>query len=253
MTFKFVPLILTVSTILTGGLMGCGSEDDDTLPGPIAYYSFDAYAERAEDESGNGHVATPGGKVEFLPQGGVGGTGAIQLDANYEGLNLEDRNGDLVEATLYGDNGYTMAAWVYPIDTTDDGSYHILYRFQGYTLQLEKGEFHFWTRSPDLHSDFEYWNKTAVSVSGLRPAGANNTWWHLVGVADGNSVYLYVNGVLQDQNDEATVGRNLDEEQTTSIGDTGTAFGFRGIIDEVVIYNTPLSAGQVKLLYEQNI
>ena len=74
----------------------------------------------------------------------------------------------------------------------------------------------------------------------LFPAGE---WHHLVGIIDGADMFLYADGELVQQgafgDTVASAGTKLE------IGKAGDG-GFVGIIDEVAIYNRPLSADEVK-------
>ena len=229
----------------------CDSESV-SLPDPVVYYSFDTNAAPVPDDMGSGKGATPMAAPTYLSTGGVGGTGAYQIESDNQGFEIEDAADELMESKLYGEDGYSISAWINPKGTTTDGTYRIVYRFQGYDLKLESGAFQFWTSSGRLTSDDDYRNKASVSVATLNPAGANDTWWHLVGVSDGLNVYLYVNGKLASEFLAESVVRDYDEGQVTSIGDHDSIFGFLGIVDDVAIYDAPLNADQVKKLYEEN-
>ena len=77
-------------------------------------------------------------------------------------------------------------------------------------------------------------------------------WIHLVGVWDGAKLYVYVNGELQGSADAA--GPPWASAETVVIGaDPGCGNGngrchWNGIMDEIVIFNVPLSEGDVKAL-----
>jgi len=76
-------------------------------------------------------------------------------------------------------------------------------------------------------------------------------WYHFVGVYDGSNVLLYVNGALF--NGTSTLTGSL--QNTTSeffIGKRGfglTNTGFDGKLDEVAVFNTALTAQEVKSIY----
>ena len=79
-----------------------------------------------------------------------------------------------------------------------------------------------------------------------------NEWVHLVGVWDGTKIHVYVNGELQNSADAD--GQPWDSPEPVYIGaDTGCNAGkgrchWQGIIDEIVIFNVPLSEDDVKAL-----
>lgn len=78
----------------------------------------------------------------------------------------------------------------------------------------------------------------------------SDDWYHIVGVADGSNIHLYINGI--------------DNAQTAHTGAFTTAvnslyFGcsrsgatiFDGLIDNVLIYNRALTAGEIAKLYRE--
>lgn len=72
-------------------------------------------------------------------------------------------------------------------------------------------------------------------------------WHHLVGVVDDKDMFLYVDGQLEKEmgyNGPMSTGGS-----ETEIGHAGDG-GFVGIIDEVMIYNKALSAGEVEQIFE---
>ncbi len=87
-----------------------------------------------------------------------------------------------------------------------------------------------------------------VSTSGSVPDGV---WTFLVGTYDGTTARLYVNG-REDPNSPTVDARTiLYNSDPLYIGtyDTATQF-FKGLIDEVRIYNRALSAGEITDLYK---
>ncbi|MDC3326727.1 LamG domain-containing protein [Flavobacteriaceae bacterium] len=112
--------------------------------------------------------------------------------------------------------------------------------------------------------DFRYIQNTGVnflvSTDGVNsgqtayyPKASINAgqWYHFVGVYDGSNVLLYVNGALFDGT--STLTGSL--QNTTSeffIGKRGfstTNTGFDGKLDEVAVFNTALTAQEVKSIY----
>ena len=79
------------------------------------------------------------------------------------------------------------------------------------------------------------------------PAFDKGKWHHIVGVVDDKTMFLYVDGKLEiDQNYNGPMSTGGSE---TEIGHAGDG-GFVGIIDEVLIYNKALSANEVKQVFE---
>jgi len=82
----------------------------------------------------------------------------------------------------------------------------------------------------------------------------DNTWTHVVGVADGTNVYLYINGVLQ--SDTTTYNGNL-LNATSNIhfaaqGHSGTN-AFNGQLSNCARWNIGLTQAQITEIYNQGV
>ncbi len=77
-----------------------------------------------------------------------------------------------------------------------------------------------------------------------------NTWYHVVGVADGSNVKLYVNGVLQ-TDAPAYDGTIASPNENFNIGrqPSNPLYYWSGKIDEVAVFNTGLTAYEVLSIY----
>ena len=138
-------------------------------------------------------------------------------------------------AALSFPNKFSFEAWVKPTK-------------QQTAKILEKGDWDGCGLGQDLYKGFQVSVYTGNFTSTLINWGAGqptlNTWYHLAGVYDGSTIYLYVNGVLKNS---ATVTSVLvNTGRTISIGsDAGAQKFFQGLIDEVSMWNTALTAQQV--------
>jgi hypothetical protein len=96
---------------------------------------------------------------------------------------------------------------------------------------------------------FQLANTEGISVDVGSSLNVNyDEWVHLVGIYDGAMVRIYVNGV--DQGSAPQGGNILGYNQPLYIGAHGLPGEFaKGIIDEVRIYSSALSAMQVQALY----
>ena len=72
------------------------------------------------------------------------------------------------------------------------------------------------------------------------------SWAHLVGVFDGNNIYLYLNGVIVANQNAVSMVYN--GTNTFSIGHTFVSY-FHGSIDDVRVYNRALTPADVTALY----
>jgi hypothetical protein len=85
----------------------------------------------------------------------------------------------------------------------------------------------------------------AVQSTTIPVAG---TWYHVVGVYDGATSNIYINGVLENTvSDTGSITYNSDNLFIGQNGSNGERFN--GVVDEVRIYNRALSESEVKQLY----
>jgi Concanavalin A-like lectin/glucanases superfamily/Domain of unknown function (DUF2341) len=173
--------------------------------------------------------------------------GAIGLCREFNGIsNYIQMHGTASGKLNFPEKGaYSVAAWVY-IDTVDTAFYKIVEKNdRQYKLQ-KNGERKSWEFS-------EYENATGYELS-TTPASAN-AWVFLVGVRNGGSQYLYVNGQCvantvvpiasnygRDTTCDVTIGRNASLT-------FGPLYFFKGKIDEARIENRARSADWIKLCF----
>ena len=94
--------------------------------------------------------------------------------------------------------------------------------------------------SPDGSSLVQRYSTTVVAL---------NTWYHVAGVynAGAGTLDIYVNGVLDDGVLSGTVpGAQFDPNQSVLIGKRGSGWYFNGTIDELRVYNVPLTQAQIQ-------
>lgn len=143
----------------------------------------------------------------------------------------------------------TLEAWIYPKDISEE-SRVIISKNDEYILRIDRPS------EGNKISFFVHVGSPAVSweprVSSIEVPSLNE-WHHIVGVWDGENLYLYVNGNLV--NKRVRIGKPNPNPYPVMIGNWeypschGTNFG--GIIDEVRIYNRALSEEEIKLHYEK--
>jgi len=113
---------------------------------------------------------------------------------------------------------------------------------------IEKGDWDGGGLGQDLYKGFQasiyLGNLTSALINWGGGQPTLNTWYHLAGVYDGSTLYLYVNGILK--NSTPISSALVNNARTVSIGsDNGGQKFFQGLIDEVSIWNIALSAQQV--------
>jgi len=136
----------------------------------------------------------------------------------------------------------TVEHWIYPEKFEAGVVQRLVHRYAGiWGTYISVADVMFFLDTTD---DGGGWK----SVSYTLPT--TNTWYHVVAVYDGTSLYLYVNGELKDTEPQS---KNIDQPPANtplSIGRAhlGTQY-FQGIIDEFRIYNRTLSEDEIKMHY----
>jgi hypothetical protein len=77
----------------------------------------------------------------------------------------------------------------------------------------------------------------------------NNKWYHVVLTYDGSFINLYINGVLDNQKAQSGTIKATTNPFIIGSTYTGAGYKFKGIIDEVLIYNRALSEDEIKAIY----
>ncbi|MDE1850095.1 MAG: hypothetical protein KGI00_05200 [Candidatus Micrarchaeota archaeon] len=100
--------------------------------------------------------------------------------------------------------------------------------------------------------------QAAIVTSGvawiISNAIVNNSAWHnVVGVWNGSSEYVYVDGALVKTGSAAFSSTPAGSEIGAGCGTSGCYRFFQGQIADVQVYNAGLTAGQVKQIYSQGV
>jgi fibronectin type 3 domain-containing protein len=183
----------------------------------------------AFDSSGNGMNGS-------LVNGPTWTTGRVGGALSFDGVN------DHVTTNLTENlTNWTVAAWVWsPAAPTSAPASGPVNRDQN--LQIN------WN-----HEYPNFQGTVALSVGGQWYSAsfgalAANTWYHLVGTYDGDTLRAYVNGVLMTAN-TAPSGNPSFESLPLEIGaHAGAPQYFNGVVDDVRIYRRALSAAEIAAL-----
>ena len=218
-------------TVPAGGQTITATYSASTAPsGLVAAYSFeDGAGATLSDVSGHEHPGTLAGPV-WSPDGHSGG--ALSFDGNGDYVAIPD------EAELHLTTGMTLEAWVRP---------HALGGIWRTVLFKEQAS----------HMTYALYANTSTDsptgqayVGGQRDARAPtalpvDAWSHLAVTYDGSTVRLFVNGT-------EVASKAADGPMTVSTGPLkigGNAVWpewFNGLIDDVRVYNRPLSAAEIQ-------
>lgn len=222
---------------------------------PIAHWRFDeCQGTTAYDASGNGLNGTivigasgedtVGTCATSSTAWGSGAIGKFNSSLSFDGTD------DYVEipdhSSLDGFTSFSLSTWVKPssvadlrmiITKDDSGTADTPFNFNIQNYYMLR----FAMRTS------AGWHDQSISVGDI----ATDTWHHMVAVYDGSNVNIYVNGIYKGgYSATGTVNTTSDKVRIGARGG-GTPFYFAGQIDDVRIYNYPLSATQVKKVFNE--
>jgi len=229
------------------------------MPDPVAWWRFDeASGSTAIDSSGNGNDGTiEGGAADRRT--GACGTG-LYFDGTSTWVSVPD------DATLSFNDTFTFAGWfraeVPEIDSTPN-------EYKYYTQLIGKGYDYY--NTGQFSNNYEIFlrvenDRLSFEANGASDSSSTNgflthadglplsydDWFHLAVVVDGSTGTVYIDG-----NQEGTfvVSRTPLKENTepVSIGKQIVSidwaeFYYRGMMDELYLYGTALTAGEVTSL-----
>ena len=212
---------------VTNGLVGFWSFNGQDVSGATAY-----------DRSGSGNNGTITGAT--LDSGKVGQALRFNGASNYL-----DTNHDYSWSNA---QPFSMSVW---FNTNNPFTNQVI---------LSKDTTSNWEYTLRLNANgslsFHYWNtggNDEIVVGTDASEIATSTWYHAAVTYDGvSNAYLYLNSI-EKASDATIVDTFQNRADTTRIGygyyNSGTAYYFNGLLDEVRIYNRALSAAEVKRLY----
>lgn len=254
---RYLNYMLSISTIIVLSFTLILTSDAKIAGNTIqGMWTFEeGRGETVTDLSGNGSDGVFVGDIKWV-EGKFGG--AIEfsgVDAqNHVRIGTKGDADSLAALNFKDSEGFSIHAWVNA--TAPPEGKCVIWKGQGcsswsqYLLgtgahenvggRINQASFHY--RTSSAPEKFE----------ALGEELPQNEWVHLVGVWDGKKIYIYVNGELQNSAD--AVGQPWDSPEAVYIGaDMGCNAGkgrchWSGIIDEIVIFNVPLSEDVVKSL-----
>jgi len=198
------------------------------IPAPVASYGFEeGTGSEAGDVSGNGLHGTLEGATGWTPDGRHGG--AVSFGGDGDQITVPDA--DALDLTT----GMTLSAWVYATQAPSSWSAVMQKGLDAYFLHAGSSR---GTTAAGVTT-----SSTRV-VYGVNPI-ALNTWTHLALTFDGSRLRLYRDGV-----EVGTKSASGSLEVTTSalvIGNNGYDEEFIGRLDEVRVYDVPLSASEIQI------
>jgi len=141
----------------------------------------------------------------------------------------------------------TVNAWVFSNNSPGTYAPTIVQKndYRGYTLELtiDSSQVKFWVK---LEKTNPSWTNWVGSPGGNLTPGI---WTHVAGVYDGMAVSLYMNGQLTGSTPEVATIVHSTSELNIGRNSYETRPFFKGLIDEVEIFNRALSADEIVAIY----
>ncbi len=196
-------------------------------PPPVAYYDFENSTNTTlYDRSGNNKNGTWNGTGSRYDTGKFGKAG------RFNGVD------DWVNIGALGiTSDSTVEAWVYAEDTGTTGAYGIMGNSQATRLTWSGTTFQYFINNSAWTPTYRYVNQTGTSQK--------NRWYHVAGVRDSQAgtLKIYIDGILSN----TTTGTPIDlvNDLGWTIVRRDSNSGFKGMIDEVRVYNYPRTPGQI--------
>lgn len=212
------------------------------MNGLQAYYSLDdGSGATARDTSNNNNTGTINGATWATGKNGGG--------LSFDGVNNYVRTSDSSSLAISG-NAITLSVWVNYLNTNTHQIFIAKPYKEGSHLSpyFSYGMHGLFVNSTQIRPRF--WltiGNTAKSVTSSELVSPQ-TWYHLIGVYDGSTMKIFINGV--ERGSVSVTGAITSYATPLLIGaNGGLTECFKGSIDDVRIYNRALSNQEVQDLY----
>lgn len=188
------------------------------------------------DSSGNGYHGTAARNTDTIDAVGKVG-GALTFNGTSDVVDCGSQ--------LVGSGSFTIALWVLPHSLSALGAIS-----QCGGPSPDVGDFVFrLPQDANGHVRLIRWNGTSTNFNAWISTSLHmvqNVWNHCVCVYNGTTVFLYLNGV----GEEGTISiSGYDTPATNTRIGIGITDYFDGLLDDVRIYNTALSANAISSIY----
>ena len=207
--------------------------------GPVGWWKFDETGGiTAANAAGNKLTGKLHGQPRWTPDAGARG-GALELDGQLDWVEFADT------PDLDVRGGLSVAVWLKTRGNRPGGT--LLAKGDAWRLQRTgaKGHVEFSLTGPQVNKKGK-----APSVAFKAPMNADE-WHHLVGVYDGKSVAIYVDGEEKDR--VAAAGAISVNNVPVTLGENAMNRSrlFAGWLDDARLYTRGLSVEEVKTLFRE--
>lgn len=215
---------ITLDLLKTGNSMFGNISEVGVVRDLIGWYKLDGNALDSSLKNNNPTTTSPAGWIE----------GVVNQAASFDGTTGKFIKIPLISSSTY----WTISVWVMKRAHTV-GSYPIFLSFSLPYIACDSS-------SSPFRLSFSSGVQTNMNGSTIPQL---NVWYHVVGVADSNSTRIYVNGELEGTstsistsslNTQFDIGRHINSD----------TYRINGAVDDVRIYDRPITDIEVKTLYE---
>jgi flagellin-like protein len=209
-------------------------ESNDKDPGLVLYLDFNSPGDPLRDKSMNGNDGTLNGNPIWVANGKIGG--AYDFDGDDDAIYIP------YDASLTPSQ-FTISIWA----KSDVDELSALYRSAG-----GNGWSSSFAITQSLGGDSLFrWGDGTNPDGSIAIAGDSTGWRHIIGMYDGSTMTMIVNGTYQ--GDDTTVVFSYGTTQDAWIGESSGVEEFDGMIDEVRLYNRILTPDEIDELASAEI
>ena len=232
MTFTFALIFIFAITIQP-------ALSQNVVEGLVAYWALDeTEGNNVGDSSGNGHDGTLVGDPQWTEDGKFGGALVF------------DQDGDEVDVPFHANlnqETFTICAWA-NAETGGTGHRAVVSSRDDFP---QRGYIFYATPN----NTWQFWTGGGGWKSVQGPAVNLDNWEHLAGVYENGTQKFYVNGELAGERADGALQINTAQEFLIGAGANETAnhnYRFKGMIDEVCLFDKALDEGEIGALMENN-
>ncbi|MFA6341040.1 MAG: LamG-like jellyroll fold domain-containing protein [Candidatus Paceibacterota bacterium] len=201
----------------------------------VGEWTFDSPNLPLIDTSGFGNVGTCTNCPTYATTSGYNNKGAYSFDATNDSIYVGNN-------TILNSTSYTLSVWFNTTATSpDDTTGHRLITIQR-VAGSTKISLLMRNNKPELMS-----SGGALELNTNVTANDGN-WHNFTGTTDGTNYSVYLDGVLKNEATGAVLDPNF---YAVSIGSNASSGFYAGLLDDVRIYTSILSASDIQKLYAE--
>jgi len=208
----------------------------------ISYWKFESIIGSVTPDEKKLNNGTLIGNAEIISDAERGNVLSLDGDKDYVNIPLT------ASLNTIGDKNWTLSAWIKPADVAGINKWFIG-NHQGTGDPAYDGGITLYAWGTTVQ--FQVRTGTATISASKSGVLSLDTWVHLVGVYNGTSVALYVDGSLKNVKSMIPINGLQPTSQNWRIGASGgsSTQTWNGLIDEVMIFDKALSSEEIQAIY----